>query len=207
MRLFLAFLLIALAAPLAAFAADGPSPGAVAACQAEAKSLGTQAFVAKYGPSEPFGHCYAAHAGDAAPSEPPATTPSSDDPATAACKAESLRLGSDAFKAKYGATEAFANCLHAQTAPVDPPKPPKPNQGDGGAASVANAFCRLEAKSLGTKAFVAKYGGKEAMGNCMKAALAKAKSVVASCKASSGSNKDAFRACVLAAVDAAAPKR
>jgi hypothetical protein len=38
------------------------------------------------------------------------------------------------------------------------------------------------------------------MGNCVRAALAKAKSLVASCKASSGSSKDAFKAFIAAGV-------
>jgi hypothetical protein len=36
------------------------------------------------------------------------------------------------------------------------------------------------------------------MGNCVKASLANAKALVASCKASSGASKDAFKACLAA---------
>src|SRR5579884_3933043 len=42
--------------------ADAPPQGAVAACQAEAQQLGADGFKAKYGSTEPYGHCYAAHA-------------------------------------------------------------------------------------------------------------------------------------------------
>src|SRR3954453_17811367 len=99
--------------PVAAFATDAPSPAAVSACQAEAAQLGKDAFTAKYGPTEPFGHCYAAHTTTTA-----TTTTVADDPATAACKAEYVKLGPDAFKAKYGTTEAFGNCLTAQKQPL-----------------------------------------------------------------------------------------
>src|SRR5437763_1764767 len=111
----------AFALPLAALATDAPSPAVVSACQAEAAQLGKDAFVAKYGPTEPFGHCYAAHAPTAA-----TTTTTVDDPATAACKAEYLKLGADAFKAKYGATETLGNCLAAHGQPTQP----KPTSGD-----------------------------------------------------------------------------
>jgi len=202
------FALFALALPVAALATDAPSPTAVAACQSEYAQIGADAFKAKYGATEPFGHCYQEHA--SAPTTATTTTTtttSGDDPAADACKAEYIKLGADAFKAKYGATEAFGNCVTAHTsAPppttttkADKPKPPTSN-GDDGAASVASAFCNAEAKALGKVVFLVKYGPKEAMGNCVKAALAKAKSLVASCKASSGSSKDAFKACVAAGV-------
>lgn len=239
------FLLVALAVPAAASATDGPSPATVAACQAEYAQLGADGFKAKYGATEPFGHCYAAHASSA--TTPRTTTTSGDDPAAAACKAEYLKLGADAFKAKYGATEAFGNCLKALGVPTREPKqpegstspavtackaeyqkiggdafkakygasdplsacvkgqsptPPKSSgsNGDDGAASVASAFCSAEGKALGKAVFLAKYGPTEAMGNCVKAALAKAKALVASCKASSSSSKDAFKACIAAGV-------
>jgi hypothetical protein len=197
------FVLFALALPLAALAADTPSPAAVAACQAEYAQIGADAFQAKYGATEPFGHCYQEHAPTVTTTT---TTTSGDDPATAACRAEYIKLGPDAFKAKYGATEAFGACVKVQsdshtttTSTSDKPTPSTSN-GDGGAASVASAFCNAEAKALGKVVFIAKYGPKEAMGNCVRAALAKAKSLVASCKASSGSSKDAFKACIAAGV-------
>jgi hypothetical protein len=249
------FLLFALALPVAALATDAPSPTAVAACQSEYAQIGADAFKAKYGATEPFGHCYQAHAPavtttttttsseddpmtaackaeyvklgpdafkakygttetfgnclKAHTSTKPATTTttSEDDPATAACRAEYVKLGPDAFKAKYGATEAFGNCLKAHTTTKpgttttasDQPKPPHAN-GDDGAASVASAFCSAQAKALGKVVFLAKFGPKDAMGTCVKAALAKAKSLVAACKANSGSNKDAFKTCIAAGV-------
>jgi len=237
--------LVALALSAAAFATDSPSPTAVAACQAEYAQLGADGFKAKYGATEPFGHCYAAHA----PAVTTTTTTSGDDPAATACKAEYLKLGADAFKAKYGATEAYGNCLNAFSAPKTAPKPPATSSdspavaackaeylkiggtafmakygstetlgncvkaqapappkssgsnGEDGAASVAAAFCSAEGKALGKVLFVAKYGPKEATGNCVKAALAKAKALVASCKSSSGSSKDAFKACIAAGVE------
>src|SRR3954470_19221964 len=287
MRLLLASLFLALALPIAAFATDGPSPATVATCQAEYAQLGAEGFKAKYGATEPFGHCYAAHASAVTTTT---TTTSGDDPATAACKAEYLKLGADAFKAKYGASEAYGNCLKAFSAPKTQPKPaesdspavaackaeylkigadafmakygktetlgncvkaqapakssdsdspavaackaeylkigadafmakygktetlgncvkaqapkaPAPpkssgSNGDDGAASVASAYCSAQGKALGTAVFLPKYGPKEAMGNCVKAALAKAKALVASCKASSGSSKEAFKGCI-----------
>lgn len=245
MRLLLASLFVVLALPVAAFATDAPSPTTVAACQSEYAQVGADAFKAKYGATEPFGHCYAAHASTV----PTPTTTSGDDPAAAACKAEYLKLGATAFMAKYGTTEAYGNCLKAFRAPPaktepaassdspavaackveylkiggtafnakygasdplsacvkaqsksdDKPKSSGSN-GDDGAASVAAAFCSAEGKALGKAVFLAKYGPKEATGNCIKAALQKAKSLVASCKTSSGSNKDAFKACIAAGV-------
>jgi hypothetical protein len=204
--LVLLFALFALALPLAALATDPPSPSAVAACQSEYAQIGADAFKAKYGATEPFGHCYQEHApAVTATTTTTTTTTSGDDPAAAACKAEYIKLGPDAFKARYGANEAFGNCVTAHTAAPPPPittnkpKPPTSN-GDDGAASVASAFCSAEAKALGKVVFLVKYGPKEATGNCVKAALAKAKSLVASCKASSGSSRDAFKACVAAGV-------
>ena len=201
------FVLFALALPVAALATDAPSPTAVAACQSEYAQIGADAFKAKYGATEPFGHCYQAHAPAVTTTTTTTTTTTSeDDPMTAACKAEYVKLGPDAFKAKYGATEAFGNCVKAQTStkPATTPtsddaKPPSAN-GDDGAASVASAFCSAQAKALGKVVFLAKYGPREAMGHCVKTALAKAKSLVASCKAGSGSNKDAFKACIAAGV-------
>jgi hypothetical protein len=240
-RLLPLLVLAALALPLAAFAADAPPPAAVAACQQEAATLGKDAFVAKYGPTEPFGHCYAAQTATTTTDDPAAAackaeyvklgpdafkakygatepfgnclaahkqqptttpTPSTDDPATAACKAEYVKLGPDAFKAKYGATEPFGNCLAAQRQTKPTTAPPKPT-GDDGSKGLAQALCYAEGKALGKDAFLAKYG-KEALGACVKATLAKAREIVASCKASSGSSKDAFKACLAAA---APPKR
>jgi hypothetical protein len=192
-RVVLLFVLAALALPLAAFAADAPPPAVVAACQQEAATLGKDAFVAKYGPTEPFGRCYAAHTTPALTTT--TTTTTSDDPATAACKAEYVKLGPDGFKAKYGATEPFGNCLAAQ-------KQPKP-AGDDASKGLAQALCYAEGKALGKDAFLAKYG-REALGACVKASLAKARQIVASCTASSGSSRDAFKACLVAA---APPKR
>jgi hypothetical protein len=103
--------------------ADGstpPPPAAVAACQAEAAQLGKDAFVAKYGPTEPFGHCYASHA-------TPGDTPAGDDPvnepvkhlptvdrgkqAVVLCTAEGLKLGKKRFAVKYGSKEPFGACV------------------------------------------------------------------------------------------------
>jgi hypothetical protein len=136
--------------PVAAFATDAPPPAVVTACQAEAAQLGKDAFVAKYGPTEPFGHCYAAHT----------TTPVTTTTTTA-------------------------------------PTPPKPAVGDA-PKNLSQALCYAEAKANGTAAFAVKYG-KEAFGQCVKATLAKAQQLVASCQASSGSSKDAYRACLAAA--------
>jgi hypothetical protein len=94
--------------------------------------------------------------------------------------------------AKYG-KDALGQCVKLHTTQ----QPQQPVTGDP-ATSVAAAFCQMLAKTLGRDAFVAKYGPKEATGNCMKAALAYAKSLLASCKASSGSSKDAFKACLAA---------
>jgi hypothetical protein len=156
---------------------------AVAACKAEYMRLGPTAFMAKYGTSETLGNCVKAHSSTTTP-----TTTTSDNPAVSACKAEYVKLGADAFGAKYG-KDALGQCvkLHGGQPQANDP-----------AASVATVYCQALAKSLGKDAFLAKFGPKEAMGNCIKASLATAKSLVASCKASSGSSKDAFKACLIA---------
>ena len=250
-HLLLAFVLFALAAPVAALADGSPPPAAVSACQAEYQQLGADAFKAKYGPDEPFGHCYAAHsdaqqtaspadeckaeylklgpdafkakygatepyaaclAAHGASTAPPAPPPTSSDAADQ-CKAEYLKLGPDAFKAKYGANEPYAACLaaHDGTAPAPAPAAsggdqPKQTSGNDAAKSVAQLLCKAEGKALGKDAFVAKYG-KEALGQCVKATLAKARAVVAACKAKSGTSKDAFKACLAAAAAGPQPKR
>ena len=159
--LLLTVLAAGLAIPVVAFGQDSPSPAAVSACQAEAAKLGNDAFVAKYGPTEPWGHCYALH------STTTTTTTSSDDPATI-CKAEYLQLGADAFAKKYGTPETYGNCLAAhgarpatttttttttttQTTPDDP----------------ATAACKAEYLQLGPAAFAAKYGAKETFDTCV----------------------------------------
>lgn len=166
-----------------------PDNPAVAACKAEYVQLGADAFAAKYGPTEPWGHCYAEHTTE--PPSPPTTTTTPDSPAVAACKAEYLKLGPDAFAARYGGKEALGQCVRLHTTA-------KPAPTNDAATSVATAFCQALAKSLGKTLFLAKYGPKEAMGNCVRMSLATATSLVTSCKASSSSSKDAFRACLAA---------
>src|SRR3954471_20242874 len=98
MRLLLVLVVCLACAPLA-LAEGQPSPAAVAACQAEAAQLGKDAFVAKYGPTEPFGHCYASHTdapvvGDPV-NEPVKHLPTVDrgKQAVVLCTAEGLKLG------------------------------------------------------------------------------------------------------------------
>jgi hypothetical protein len=237
---FMLVLLVALVVPVAA-SADVP-PAAVAACQAKYAQLGADGFLAKYGSTEPWGHCYAQHATTAPTTDDPAVAackgeyvqlgpaafaakygtpetfgncvkahtstststqpatlppppPPTDNPAVAACKAESVKLGADAFAAKYGGTEALGRCVRLHTTQ----KPEQPATGDL-ATSVAVTFCQSLAKTLGKAAFLAKYGPTEALGRCVKSSLASAKSLVASCTVSSGAGKDAFRACLAAAL-------
>jgi hypothetical protein len=275
---------IALVVPALSLAEDAPNP-ALAACKAEYVQLGATAFAAKYGANEALGACLKAHGATTTP--PPAPRPPVAPPAgsaaEAACKAEYLQVGSSAFLAKYGATEAFGACLRAHGAGGDTAK------GDAGPASglaarlceleyrqsgaaafaakygagdaakraclqskaaqaraivaqckndeacvkralgittggdkpttkapehkpaadpsayLAMALCLSEGKALGRDAFQAKYGkGKEALGACVKAALPKARSILAACKSSSSSeNKDALRQCVAAALKTA----
>jgi hypothetical protein len=195
MRRLLLLLVLAsgLAVPVVAFGQDGPSPAAVAACQAEAKAIGNDAFVTKYGPTEPWGHCYQQHAEAVSTTTTTATT--SDDPAAAACKAEYLALGPDAFAKKYGTPETYGNCLAAHrgattstttTTTTTTAPPPKPAP-DGSAKSIAAALCHAVAK--------------EHLNACISAMLAKARAIAASCE-SSATSKDAYKACVTAAVGA-----
>jgi hypothetical protein len=205
-HLVLAFALFALAVPAASLADGSPSPAAVSACQAEYQQLGADAFKAKYGATEPFGHCYAAHAG---------TTSQEPQSAADLCKAEYVKLGPDAFKAKYGANEPYAACLtaHGGTAPTPTPSgddkdKPKPKSGDATDApkNAAQLLCKAELKAAGKDAFLAKYG-KEAVGQCVKATLPKARALVAACKTKSDGSRDAYKACLAAAASVAQPKR
>jgi hypothetical protein len=174
MRLLLTMLTFAigLAVPVAAYAEGSPGAAAVATCQAEAAQLGKDAFVAKYGPTEPFGHCYAAHATATPPAPPavttePTKTTTTEDPAAAACKAEYVQIGAAAFLAKYGATETYGHCMALfRGKPAEKPKPTLSPE------KAAQAACLAEAK-LSTAKFAAKYGRKEPFGQCVKAALAK----------------------------------
>ena len=211
-HLLLAFVLFALAVPVAALADGSPSPAAVSACQSEYKQLGPDAFKAKYGATEPYAACLAAHGGTTMPQPAP---PQPAGGAADQCKAEYVKLGPDAFKAKYGATEPYAACLaaHGATTPAPTPTPsgndkPKPQGGDATDApkNIAQLLCKAQVKALGKDAFLAKYG-KEALGQCVQATLGKARALVAACKAKSGGSRDAYKACLAAAVSAAPPKR
>jgi hypothetical protein len=179
-----------------------PAPSPEGDCKAEYVQLGADAFRAKYGETEPLQACIRAHGGTVTP--PPTTEPvkpttppppPADSGPEAACKAEYLKLGPDAFKTKYGADEPFGACVKAQAAGRDKPTQPA----SAPAAEMAKILCLAEAKALGRKAFVEKYG-KEALGACVKAALPKARAILAACKESSGTDRDAFKACVAAAL-------
>ena len=123
-------------------------------------------------------------------------------PAAAACKAEYLQLGADAFKTKYG-NEPFGACVkaHAGAAQNSGDKP-KTDAAAHAAASIALALCSSEAQSLGRDTFQAKYGkGKDGLAACVKAAQGKAQSILTACKSSTGG--DAFKQCVVAALKSA----
>lgn len=208
---------VGLAVPMVAFAegtpttttttttATEPGTSAEAICKAEYAELGADAFKAKYGATEAFGTCLAQHGAThvtTTTTEPHTTTvtpPTGDDPASL-CKAEYLRLGPDAFKAKYG-NEAYGNCLAQHgvttTTVTTTPKPPEPSAGGG---DVAKLLCTAEGAKLGKDAFTAKYGPKEPFGNCLKAQLPAAQAIVAACKASAKDSKDAFKSCATAAI-------
>ena len=223
----------ALAVPALALADDAPSPAATA-CTAEYQQLGADAFKAKYGASEPYAACLAAHGGT---TTSPSTAPTGPE---AICKAEYLRLGADAFKAKYGATEPYAACLKANGGTTSTPPTTQQPPANGAEAAckaeylrlgadafkakygasegigacvrlhqgttqsstvttVARALCMAEAQSLGKDAFQAKYGkGKAGLEACLKAARPRAQSILAACKSST--TGDAFKQCVTAAL-------
>lgn len=143
----------------------------------------------------------------------PAFALGSDSPspdAVAACKAEYTSLGADAFKAKYGAKEPYAACVVARggkpetsttaTTTTTTSTTPKPSDSSAGARSIAGLMCTAEGKKIGKDAFLAKYGQKEPYGSCITANLTAAAQILSTCKSSAGSSKDAFEACVKAAV-------
>jgi hypothetical protein len=159
----------ALALPVIALAADTPTPAATA-CQAEYLQIGADAFKAKYGATEAYAACLAAH-GQATTAHPTTTT-TTPPPASgpeAACKAEYLQIGADAFKAKYGATETLSACIRAHggsttthTTTASSPTAPPPATGP-------EAACKAEYLQIGADAFKARYGATEAFGACLKA--------------------------------------
>jgi hypothetical protein len=147
--------------------------------------------------------------------------------ATQLCVLEYKRAGADAFARKYGSGDAGKRaCLQANTAEAQAiatkckaigmdgfqqcvkqalgvaSGDTQPKVGhDDATAYVAQALCAAEASSLGRDAFAAKYGGgNEVFGACVRAALPKAQSLLASCKSSTG---DAFKQCVIAALKSA----
>lgn len=166
----LLFVVAALAVPVIALAADTPTPAATA-CQAEYLQIGADAFKAKYGATEPYAACLAAH-GQTTTTHATTTTTPPPPPATgpeAACKAEYLQIGADAFKAKYGATETLSACISAHggtttthTTTAESPTTPPPATGP-------EAACKAEYVQVGPDAFKAKYGSAEAFGACVKA--------------------------------------
>ena len=196
------------------------STGPEAACKAEYLQLGAAAFVAKYGTGETFGACLKARNVTTAPS---ADTAPANGIAARLCELEYKQSGADSFAAKYGAGDAAKRaCLLAKAAQaqaivaqckqdeacvkkalgmgagdVKSPAKPKVKPHADGSTSVAAGLCVAEGKALGKDAFQAKYGGKDrGVATCVKAALAKASSIVAACKVSSAASKDAFRQCV-----------
>jgi hypothetical protein len=195
----------ALVLPALALASDAPSPAA-AACTAEYVQLGADAFKAKYGATEAYSACLKAHGGATTP--PPTTTAPAPSGPEAICKAEYARLGADAFKTKYGASEPYAACLKAHatgrnsTGSAGDTKNTKSKTGGDAVATIAYALCTAEAQSLGKDAFQAKYGaGKDGFAACVKAMHSKAQSILAACKSSTSG--DAFKQCVQAALKTA----
>ncbi len=163
-RLVLLVVTAALVLPALALAADSPSPAA-AACKAEYLQLGSDAFKAKYGATEPYQACLAAHGGTT--TTPPTTTTPAPVPTgpEGICKAEYLQLGADAFKARYGASEPYSTCLTqhgGSTAPPTTTAPAPPPTGP-------EAACKAEYLQLGPTAFKTKYGATETFGACVKA--------------------------------------
>lgn len=74
--------------------------------------------------------------------------------ARAECRAERTQLGVTAFKAKYGATKALANCVKAKVP----------------STRAATTTCLAERKALGVTAFRAKYPGGNAIRICVRQA-------------------------------------
>ncbi len=144
-------------------AASGP----LAACEAEYKQLGADAFRAKYGSTGASLACIRAHGGTPPPTtttQPPSTEPPAASGPLAACEAEYKQLGADAFKAKYGSTEASLACIKAHGGTTNTPPTTTTPSTNG-----PEAACKAEYVSLGAVAFLAKYGSKEPYGACVKA--------------------------------------
>ena len=207
-----------------------PQPGPEAACKAEYLQLGPAAFVSKYGAGESLRACLRAHG--VAIAAPSSDTATANGIAARLCEVEYRQSGADAFAAKYGVGEAAKHaCLQAKAPQAQaiaaqcrndetcikaalgittnnakaPEKATKAKPHADGSTSIAAALCIAEGKTLGRDAFQAKYGkNRDGLVACVKAALPKASSIVAGCKASSGASKDAFRQCVADALKNAA---
>jgi len=183
--------------------ASGPE----AACKAEYLKLGADAFKAKYGADEPYRACLKAQGAAGGDGTKPAPSL-----APRLCELEYKQIGADAFAAKYGSSDAGKRaCLQATAAQAaaiasrcnsadDPERcvkqalgGDKPAAGDDAAVALAKAYCAAKAKSSGTDS-------RDRIAACVKAALSKARSLVAACKAASDGKKDAFKQCVTAAV-------
>lgn len=163
--------------------ATTPTPvasGPEAECKAEYLRIGAAAFLAKYG-AEAFGACVKARGGTVTPPKPVA--PSGPE---AECRAEYLKLGADAFKARYGAEEAFGACVKAHA------KPAVRDAGDV-ALTLAKTLCTARVDAAGKERFAA----------CVRAALPKAKALVARCKDASEGKREAFKQCLAGAVKTA----
>ena len=189
--LLLVLFALGLAAPVIALGADSPpSAATVAACKAQYAQLGADAFVAKYGPKEPWGNCYAANKDATPPAtsrpEPVKTsptttsTPAPDNSPEGQCKAEYAAIGTDAFAAKYGKPETFGNCVaaHGGKPAATPPTTTTPEKKTPPATttttptidtSTPEGKCKAEYLAIGPDAFKAKYGATETLGNCVKA--------------------------------------
>jgi hypothetical protein len=165
-----------------------PAPtGAEAICKAEYLHLGADAFKAKYGATEPWGACLKHNGGST--STPPTTHQPPANGPEAACKAEYLHLGADAFKAKYGASDGIGACVRLHQGTTQ----------NSTVTTIARALCAAEGHSLGNDAFQAKYGqGTAGLAACVKAARSRAQSILAACKSST--TGDALKQCVTAAL-------
>lgn len=73
------------------------------------------------------------------------------------CRTERQQLGRDAFRAKYGAPQAFRHCVRQH------------GKADRAKVRAAARVCRAERRGSGKEAFRAKYGTPHALRNCVRA--------------------------------------
>jgi hypothetical protein len=176
---------------------DGPAANEVLRyvetmlCIKEAKTIGSAAFVAKYGQKDPLGACRTAQQTAAQTLITNARTACATDRTPLLCvKRNLIAAVGPSSEAKGQGDEP-----KGQSQPGDlgkgSPQPNEPSHGTGSpqlALYVETVLCVKEAKTLGRTAFLAKYGQQDPLRACRAAQQAAAQAIVSTATASCSGN-------------------